>query len=106
MLIRREIDRQAPLVPFDLMRIPGFSLSLTISMCSFFAQMAAFVALPFEIQRLGRSAVATGLLMTPWPVAVAFAAPIAGRFEYFLETAVVVDFPLRWEWRAGSTHAA
>ena len=79
LLIRREIHRQAPMVPFDLMRIPIFSLSLAISMCSFFAQMAAFVSLPFEMQRLGRSAVETGLLMTPWPLAVAFAAPIAGR---------------------------
>jgi len=39
--------------------------------CSFTAQMAALVALPFEIQRLGRSAVETGLLITPWPIAVA-----------------------------------
>jgi DHA2 family multidrug resistance protein-like MFS transporter len=37
------------------------------------------VALPFEIQRLGWSAVETGLLMTPWPVALALAAPVAGR---------------------------
>lgn len=78
-LVRREIHRPTPLVPFDLMRIPVFSLSAAISMCSFFAQMAAFVALPFEIQRLGRSVLETGLLMTPWPVAVVFAAPIAGR---------------------------
>jgi DHA2 family multidrug resistance protein-like MFS transporter len=94
MLIRREIDRQAPLVPFDLMRIPVFSLSLTISMCSFFAQMAAFVALPFEIQRLGRSAVETGLLMTPWPVAVAFAAPIAGRLADRHSAAILSGFGL------------
>src|SRR5262249_32686979 len=44
----------------------------------FVAQTAGLVALPFEIQRLGRTAVETGLLMTPWPVAVAIAAPIAG----------------------------
>jgi DHA2 family multidrug resistance protein-like MFS transporter len=44
------------------------------------AQAAGLVALPFEIQqRIGRSAVETGLLMTPWPAAVAIAAPIAGR---------------------------
>lgn len=79
LLVRREIHEPAPIVPFDLLRSPIFSLSLAISMSAFFAQMAAFVALPFEIQRLGRSAVETGLLMTPWPVAVAVAAPIAGR---------------------------
>jgi MFS transporter, DHA2 family, multidrug resistance protein len=78
-LVRHELDRPAPLIPFDLLRIRVFSLSIATSVASFLAQMAALVALPFEIQRLGRSAVETGLLMTPWPVAVAVAAPIAGR---------------------------
>jgi DHA2 family multidrug resistance protein-like MFS transporter len=49
------------------------------SVCSFTAQSAAFVALPFEIQRLGHSAVQTGLFITPWPLALAVAAPVAGR---------------------------
>ena len=78
-LARHELQRKSPLIPFDLLRERMFSLSLLTSVASFTAQMAALVALPFEIQRLGRSAVETGLLMTPWPVAVAFAAPIAGR---------------------------
>jgi MFS transporter, DHA2 family, multidrug resistance protein len=78
-LVRHEISRAAPLVPFDLLRIKLFSLSVATSIASFMAQMAGLVALPFEIQRLGRSAVETGLLMTPWPVAVAIAAPLAGR---------------------------
>jgi DHA2 family multidrug resistance protein-like MFS transporter len=79
LLFRHEIIRDAPLIPFDLLRIRLFSLSIATSVASFMAQMAALVALPFEIQRLGRSAVETGLFMTPWPVAVAIAAPIAGR---------------------------
>jgi MFS transporter, DHA2 family, multidrug resistance protein len=78
-LVRRELDREAPLIPFDLLRVRLFSLSVATSVCSFTGQMAALVALPFEIERLGHSAVATGLLMTPWPVAVGIAAPIAGR---------------------------
>jgi MFS transporter, DHA2 family, multidrug resistance protein len=78
-LVRHELGRAAPLIPFDLLRIRLFSLSIATSVCSFTGQMAALVALPFEIERLGHGAVATGLLMTPWPVAVAFAAPIAGR---------------------------
>jgi MFS transporter, DHA2 family, multidrug resistance protein len=78
-LVRHELDRPAPRIPFDLLRIRLFSLSVATSVASFLAQMAGLVALPFEIQRLGRSAVETGLLMTPWPVAVAIAAPIAGR---------------------------
>ncbi len=78
-LVRHEIGRASPIMPFDLLRIRLFSLSVATSVCSFTAQMAAFVALPFELQRLGRSAVETGLLMTPWPVALALAAPLAGR---------------------------
>ena len=79
LLVRRELRREAPLIPFDLLRIRVFSLSLLTSVCSFMAQATALVALPFEIQRLGHSAVATGLLMTPWPLALALAAPLAGR---------------------------
>ena len=79
-LVRHEINRPAPIIPFDLLKIRMFSLSVATSIASFVAQMAGLVALPFEIQqRIGRSAVETGLLMTPWPVAVAIAAPIAGR---------------------------
>jgi DHA2 family multidrug resistance protein-like MFS transporter len=79
-LVRRELHRPAPLVPFDLLRIPIFGLSIATSIVSFAAQMLAFVALPFYFQQsLGRSAVETGLLMTPWPLAVGVAAPIAGR---------------------------
>jgi DHA2 family multidrug resistance protein-like MFS transporter len=78
-LVRHELDRPSPIIPFDLLRIRLFSLSIATSVASFMAQMSGLVALPFEIQRLGRSAVETGLLMTPWPVAVAIAAPIAGR---------------------------
>jgi MFS transporter, DHA2 family, multidrug resistance protein len=78
-LVRHEINRPAPIIPFDLLKIRMFSLSIATSIASFMAQMAGLVALPFEIQRLGRSAVETGLLMTPWPVAVAIAAPVAGR---------------------------
>jgi DHA2 family multidrug resistance protein-like MFS transporter len=79
LLVRHERPRAAPLVPFDLLRARTFALSLATSVCSFTAQMAALVALPFEIQRLGHSAVETGLFITPWPAALALAAPLAGR---------------------------
>ena len=78
-LVRHEIDRAAPLIPFDLLRQKIFSLSVATSIGSFMAQTAGLIALPFEIQRLGHSAAETGLLMTPWPVGVALAAPVAGR---------------------------
>jgi len=78
-LVRRELRRTAPLIPFDLLRMRLFRLSLAASLCAFIAQVSALVALPFEIQRLGHSAVETGLYMTPWPVALAITAPVAGR---------------------------
>ena len=69
-----------PLLPIDLLRIPIFALSIATSIASFCAQMLAFVAIPFYLQhRFGYSAVEMGLLITPWPIAVAIAAPIAGR---------------------------
>ena len=80
LLIWREHGRPAPVLAVDLLRIPIFGLSIATSVVSFSAQMLAFVVLPFFFQgAMGRSAVSTGLLMTPWPLAVAVAAPIAGR---------------------------
>ncbi|HZC17862.1 MAG TPA: MFS transporter [Caulobacteraceae bacterium] len=79
-LCLRELPQPAPLVPFDLLRIPIFGLSVATSISSFTAQMLAFVSLPFVFEMaMGHSPVETGLLMTPWPVAVAVAAPIAGH---------------------------
>jgi DHA2 family multidrug resistance protein-like MFS transporter len=70
----------APLLPIDLLRIPVFALSMVSSVCSFSAQMMAYVALPFYFQDvLHLSSTQTGLLMTPWPIAIAVIAPFAGR---------------------------
>ncbi|MEA3068177.1 MAG: transporter, family, multidrug resistance protein [Sphingomonadales bacterium] len=81
-LIRRERRDPAPLMPLDLLRIPIFTLSIVTSVVSFAAQMLAYVALPFYFQSvLGRSVFETGLLMTPWPIAVGCAAPFAGRLS-------------------------
>lgn len=80
MLVRRQLNRTAPLLPVDLLRIPVFALSILTSVSSFCAQTLAFVTLPFFFQgALNRSEVETGLLMTPWPLALVFVAPLAGR---------------------------
>ena len=77
--IRRQLHQDFPLLPVDLLKIPIFSLSVCTSICSFTAQMLALVSLPFFLQNtLGRTEVATGLLLTPWPVATLFTAPLAG----------------------------
>lgn len=50
------------------------------SVFSFIAQMLALVSIPFFFQRvLHLSEVATGLLLTPWPLATMITAPLAGR---------------------------
>ena len=78
--VRRQLSQPFPLLPVDLLRIPIFALSIGTSICSFAAQMLAMVALPFFLQSvLGRDEVATGLLLTPWPLATMVVAPIAGR---------------------------
>ena len=80
-LTRRELHNPAPVLPVDLLRIPIFALSIATSVCSFAAQMLALVSLPFMLHGLGYDAVATGLLITPWPIAIAFAALLAGRLS-------------------------
>ena len=70
-----------PLLPIDLLRLPIFALSVGTSICSFLSQTLAFIALPFHMQAIGYSAVEVGLLMTPWPLATAVLAPIAGRLS-------------------------
>jgi MFS transporter, DHA2 family, multidrug resistance protein len=77
--VRRQLAQPAPLLPVDLLRIPVFALSIGTSVASFISQMLAFVALPFWLQHtLGFSQVETGLYMTPWPLVIVFAAPLAG----------------------------
>ena len=79
-LVRREMPQAAPLVPLDLLRAQPFRISVIASVCCFAGQMASYVALPFHLQHaLGQSALATGLLMTPWPLVVAVAGPLSGR---------------------------
>lgn len=80
-LVRRS-RRPSPLVPLDLLGSPVFTLSVIASICAFVAFIIAFVALPFHFERtLGLDQVTTGLLMTPWPVALGLAAPLAGRLS-------------------------
>jgi DHA2 family multidrug resistance protein-like MFS transporter len=79
-LVRRQLASPVPLLPVDLLRIPIFTLSVGTSIASFAAQMLALVSLPFLLQEgLHYSAVQTGLFLTPWPIAIGIAAPIAGK---------------------------
>jgi DHA2 family multidrug resistance protein-like MFS transporter len=79
LLVWQQARRVAPMLPLDLLRMPVFALSAATSICSYAAQILAYVSLPFLFQSvMHRSPVATGLLVTPWPLLVAVAAPRAG----------------------------
>lgn len=77
--IRSQLRETYPILPFDLLRIPIFSVSVLTSVCSFLAQMLAMVSLPFYFQGVfGYDDVQTGLLMTAWPAVIMVVAPLAG----------------------------
>ena len=81
-LVRRQADHPAPMLPVDLFRRPMFALSALTAFFSFATQQFGLVSLPFLFEHmLGLSAVATGLLITPWSVVVGIMAPIAGRLS-------------------------
>ncbi len=88
LLIRREASKTAPLVPLDLLRRPSFRISVIASVLCFSGQTAGLVALPFYLQHeLGLTPLMTGLALTPWPLSVAFAGPLAGRLANRVPTA-------------------
>ncbi len=77
--IRSQLRETYPILPFDLLRIPIFSVSVLTSICSFLGQMLAMVALPFYLQHsCGYNDVQTGLLLTAWPAIIMIVAPVAG----------------------------
>jgi DHA2 family multidrug resistance protein-like MFS transporter len=81
-LVRHQRGRKAPLLPIDLLQIPVLRLSVGTSVSSYIAQTIAMLALPFLlISEMGRSAAATGLLMTPWPLVIVVVAPLSGKLS-------------------------
>lgn len=90
LLIHREMRRPAPLVPLDLLKVKPIAFAIVASVGSFTAQMLAYVTIPFYFETaFHRDQVQTGLLITPWPVAVGIIAPIAGRLADRLPAALL-----------------
>lgn len=79
--VRRQLNRESPMLPVDLLKIKLYTLSIATSVCSFIAQNLAMISLPFLfLNRFGFSEITTGLLMTPWPLATMIVSPLAARF--------------------------
>ena len=94
-LVRRQTSLSAPLLPVDLVRVPLFALSITSSVCCFVAQGMAYVAMPFLLQNtLGFSQVASGVLLTPWPLMVVLISPLSGRLSDKYPPAILGGFGL------------
>ncbi len=90
LLVAHEFRRPAPMAPIDLMRIKPIAFAVSASVCSFTAQMLAYVTLPFFLEMaFHKDQVQTGLLITPWPVAVGITAPISGRLADKLPAALL-----------------
>lgn len=89
-LARRELPKPAPLVPFDLLRRRSFRLSVIASVCCFVGQSAGTLALPFYLQLvLDRSPLATALVITCWPAAVAMTSTVANALSRRFSPALV-----------------
>ncbi len=89
LLVRRQLSQTAPLLPLDLLRVPVIAVAVAASVCAFSAWYCAYVSMPFLLAAQGYSQVATGLVMTPWPLGMAISAPTAGRLSDRVPTAIL-----------------
>ena len=76
--IRSQLDLPKPVLPLDVFHNRVIPLSLAAAQFNFIAQLLSFVTLPFYLHSIGFSDVQIGLVMTPWPLAIALMAPVSG----------------------------
>lgn len=89
-LVRREAHRTDPLIPLDLLSRSSFRVSVIASVLCFAGQTAALVALPFYLQyAFDLSPLMTAFYLSPWPLAVAVTAPLAGKLSDLIQPALL-----------------
>ena len=95
LFVRQQLQHPMPMLPFDLFRIGPFALSVWTSVCSYAAQILAYVSLPFLFETgMHLSAVETGFLLTPWPFMTGVTAPVAGRLTIRYPAPVICSIGL------------
>ncbi|WP_419731256.1 MFS transporter [Lichenicola sp.] len=89
-LVRRQLGRPDPLLPIDLLLLGGFRAAVLTGFLGFVASNFFIISMPFTLEDvLGRTAVQTGLLITPWPLAIVVVAPFIGRLSDRAPAAVI-----------------
>ncbi|MCD8517008.1 MAG: MFS transporter [Burkholderiaceae bacterium] len=90
LLMRREAGNPAPILGIDLFRVRLFALSSLTSVTAFTVQALVFVVLPLLLTiELGYTPAQAGLLITPWPAALAIVNGISGRLSEHIKPGVL-----------------
>jgi MFS transporter, DHA2 family, multidrug resistance protein len=76
--IRAQMVLPKPVLPLDVFSNRVIPLSLAAAQCNFIAQQLSFVMMPFYLHSIGFTDLQIGLVMTPWPLAIALMAPVSG----------------------------
>lgn len=80
--VKAQTRSKSPLLPLDIFHSRRYSFAVISSLSMFVAQGMALVGLPFVLQHAFHySVLESALIFTPWPVAVAICAPVAGRLS-------------------------
>ncbi|MFM9935651.1 MAG: MFS transporter [Novosphingobium sp.] len=81
LLIARQFNLAAPLLPLDLLGQPSFVRAIAGSILCFAGQTAGMIALPFYLQRsIGMTPMTMAVCLTLWPLSVAAVGPWAGKW--------------------------
>jgi MFS transporter, DHA2 family, multidrug resistance protein len=78
-LVRFQLGKADPLLPIDLLARRGFRAAFVAGVLGFVGSNFFIISMPFTLMTvLDRGPVSTGLMMTPWPVAIVAVAPFVG----------------------------
>ncbi|RIV90220.1 MFS transporter [Aurantiacibacter xanthus] len=79
LLVRRERQRAAPVLPVDLLANPTLGLSALAAMACFVASGSLLLSLPFRLETgMGYDPQVVGTLLLPFPLTMLVVSPLAG----------------------------